>query len=188
MSNDFNLDEEVLNIKECFKLNKCTYKDIIEMAVKIGVNPQHLFGILTGTIYPHEIIVERLKKIFSDDIIDNFLRDFSYTEGLDIVDKSSIKGQYRRRILESYLALDLRQNDMVLLDTKDWLKVSSTRVIGNNIIVYSGGVAAFTCKKDDTVIAIKGKVTHENVDNTSEVVLTKDKRQELFNKIKKEYS
>lgn len=164
-----------------------TYADIIHIAAIIGVNPQHLFGILTGSMYPHDIMIDRLKKYFPEEAVNSIISDFNPDARLDIVDKDDVNFS-NMSVHSKYPAVQLEKNDLVKLDDGRWVKVSSVKSLKKNLIVYSNGAVAFGCTKNDFVVAVKDKGRPSNKEKTQSPIMDSAKREDIFNRIKEKYS
>lgn len=164
-----------------------TYADIIHIAAIIGVNPQHLFGILTGSMYPHDIMIDRLKKYFPEEAVNSIISDFNPDARLDIVNKDDVNFS-NMSVHSKYPAVQLEKNDLVKLDDGRWVKVSSVKSLKKNLIVYSNGAVAFSCTTNDFVVAVKDKGRPSNKEKTQSPIMDSAKREDIFNRIKEKYS
>lgn len=154
------------NVHPALRYRVWTYKDIMELSSQIGVNPQTMMGIFLGTIYPHEVITQRLHMVLDEDVVNQILEDYNPLRHLQIVSNEVVTEKIgKMSVYPEYLAIHLKKNDLVKLDTGDWLRVSGVKVFKTTVIVYSNGVSAFTCGKKDTVVALK-RSSIDNLANT----------------------
>ena len=80
----------ISSIHPAFHGTSYTYGDIVNIAAVLGINPQHLFGVMTGTMYPHETMIERLYMYFPKEQIQKLLEDFDPEYRLDILDMNAV--------------------------------------------------------------------------------------------------
>lgn len=192
----FNYDKVITHIHPAMQYKEWTHRDVMELAAKIGVNPQTVAGVIMGTILPSDVVAQHLKREVEDHIVNDLMDNYDPLRYFEIIPSEAVAGVAKKlSVLPKYLAAHLEKGDIIKLDTDDWLKVSSVKVLKREVIVYSGGMPAFTCNVKDHVVAVKDSPYTSFREYRKEdlswspkkkEIISKEGRRALLDKIRKE--
>lgn len=134
------------------------YDECYQNSIIIGINPQTFAGIIAGRIRPNNLIIERLKKIFPDDIVEEIVKDYDPFRGVQYTDNIN-----KNNINIKCPIILLRNSDSIRTDEDKWIVINKTETNGNRIRLYSNDVFIGTFNYDDTCIAhINSYHTNDN--------------------------
>ena len=154
------------------------YDECYQKSIIIGINPQTLAGILTGRIRPNSLIIQRLKKIFPSDIVDELVQDYDPFRGIQYstnINKNNINTKCPIILLSN--------SDSIRTEDDKWITITKKEVFRNNIRLYSNDILIGVFNKEDTCIAHINK--YHTLDNDKNKNIAKMKNElKIFNEDK----
>lgn len=132
------LDQPLLPLHPALEDKMITYRNVVMMANTSGLPPKILQNIMQGKMFPDDTVVERLQRVFDEDIVQAFVDDYDPFRHMVFHNKPTTK----HTVFQYYPATLLKPGDYVRVDDGRWLEISKIERSELHLFLFSGIVEA----------------------------------------------